>query len=71
MSSEKIRAIERYLETVPYGENSLASEVFGPRNQETINQIVKGLVETREQALKDNNQELASSCESGIYKIQR
>tara|TARA_Y100001938_G_C8100512_1_gene441302 strand:- start:356 stop:1246 length:891 start_codon:yes stop_codon:yes gene_type:complete len=71
MSSEKIRAIERYLETVPYGENSLASEVFGPRNQETINQIVKGLVETREQALKDNNQELASSCESGIYKIHK
>ena len=69
MSSEKIRAIERYYENVPYGEQSLSSEVHGPKNQNTINETIKGLVELADQAKKDGNNDLVSSSESGIYKI--
>ena len=32
MSSEKIRAIEGYIENAPYGNKSLASEIHGPAN---------------------------------------
>ena len=69
MSSEKIRATERYYENVPYGENSSSSEVHGPRNQHTINETVKGLMGMIDQAKSEGNTDLASSCEAGVYKI--
>ena len=69
MSSEKVRAIERYYENIPYGEDSLASEIHGPKNQNTINETVKGLVEMADKARIEGDMELAGSCESGVYKI--
>lgn len=71
MSSEKIRGIERYYENVPYHKNSLTSEIHGKRNQQTINETVKKLVEMREKAQHEGNSALASSCESGIYHINK
>ena len=44
MSSEKIRAIERHFENVPYGNNSLSSEIHGVENQTKINAVIKNLV---------------------------
>jgi hypothetical protein len=41
MSSEKIRAIERHFENVPYGNNSLSSEIHGIANQTKLMLLLK------------------------------
>ena len=71
MSSEKIRAIERHFEHVPYGNNSLSSEIHGIANQTKINAVVKNLVMMTDVAMQDNNMELAESLKAGVYKISK
>ena len=71
MSSEKIRAIERHFENVPYGNNSLSSEIHGIANQTKINAVVKNLVMMTDVAMQDNNMELAESLKAGVYKISK
>jgi len=71
MSSEKIRAIEGYVENAPYGNKSLASEIHGPANQATINQRIKSLVEGWNIAKEGGDNDLASALKSGIYKIAK
>ena len=71
MSSEKIRGIEKYYENAPYHENSFASEIHGKKNQHTINETVKGLVDMREKAQHEGNEQLAGACETGVYHINK
>tara|TARA_R100001082_G_scaffold46480_1_gene24788 strand:- start:11102 stop:11926 length:825 start_codon:yes stop_codon:yes gene_type:complete len=71
MSSEKIRAMERYYETVPYGNKSLSSEIHGPKNQANINAVVKNLVMMSDVAMQQGNTELAETFKSAIYKISK
>ena len=71
MSSEKIRTIERYYETVPYGNKSLSSEIHGPKNQTKINEVVKNLVMMADVAMQDNNIELAETFKGAVYKISK
>ena len=71
MSSEKIRSIERYYENIPYPEDSLSSEIHGKKNQHTINETIKGLVEMKEAAQNEGNEKLANDCESGIYHVSK
>ena len=72
--------LKKYFENLPYGQDSLPSEIHGPRNQETINATVKVLVDLHDQALKgipDENgvlkkdESLASSSSNGIKFIAK
>ena len=66
-----IEGMERYYENVPYGDNSLASEIHGTENEEIIKQEVKRLVQLNDSLLKQGLKEEASKIEKMIYHIDK
>ena len=63
--------LKKYFENMPYGENSLASEVHGPRNQETINNIVKELVEMYDYNMSIGEKGKATDAENTIKHLSK
>ena len=63
--------LKKYFENMPYGENSLASEIHGPRNQETINNIIKELVDMYDYNVSINQKNKAAEAEGAIKHIQK
>ena len=64
MSSEKVRAIERYYENIPYGNKSLSSEIHGAKNQAYINETIKTLVELSDAAKAEGDNNLSESLKA-------
>lgn len=58
-----IERLERYYENLPYAEDSLASEIHGPENQEIINLRIKSLTEAHSIATKNGDSDTASKAE--------
>ena len=61
-----IDKLERYVENVPYGEDSLPSEIHGPENEEIIRIRVKSLVDANNLATKVGNSDIAAKTEKLI-----
>jgi len=63
------RGVKKYFENIPYGNDSLASEIHGPRNQETINNIVSSLVRNYDKHIAEGNKQMAGHFNSQIKKM--
>ena len=63
--------LKKYFENLPYGEDSLPSEIHGPKNQATINNAVRSLVEMSDAAMSSGDKDMASSAQNGIRYIAR
>ena len=45
------KAVQKYFENMPYGDDAKSSEVHGARNQDVINTFVSSLVRNYDQAM--------------------
>ena len=66
-----IDEMEVYYENVPYGEDSLPSEIHGPQSQEMINKEVKLQMDVHSLATKMGNADIAAKAEQVIRHIYK
>ena len=66
-----IDEMEVYYENVPYGEDSLPSEIHGPQSQEMINKEVKLQMDVHSLATKMGNADIAAKAEQIIRHIYK
>ena len=66
-----IDEMEVYYENVPYGEDSLPSEIHGPQSQEMINKEVKLQMDAHSLATKMGNADIAAKAEQIIRHIYK
>ena len=66
-----IERLERYVENVPYGEDSLPCEIHGPESEEVIKTAVKNFADIHSIATKAGDNETAAKAEKGIRHIDK
>ena len=66
-----IDRLERYYENVPYGEDSLPSEIHGPESQKTIDNRVKKYADIHSLATKIGDNDMAAKAEKVIHNTYK
>ena len=68
MSDKQAR---KYFENMPYGNDAKSSEIHGKLNQQTINNIIQGLVSQYDQAMATGDKGSAGKYSGAIKQIAR
>ena len=66
---EEDKMVKKYFENLTYGNESLSSEIHGPKNQETINKMIASLVRNYDRQMEAGNKDEAGKFKSMIYQI--
>jgi len=67
MSADK--RVKKYFENLPYGKDSLSSEIHGKQNQVVINKFVASLVRKYDEHMKGGDKEQAALFSSAVKRI--
>jgi hypothetical protein len=67
MSADK--RVKKYFENLPYGKDSLSSEIHGKQNQVVINKFVASLVRKYDEHMKGSDKEQAALFSSAVKRI--
>jgi len=67
MSADK--RVKKYFENLPYGKDSLSSEIHGKQNQVVINKFVASLVRKYDEHMKGGDKEQAALFSSAIKRM--
>ena len=59
----------KYFENMPYGNDAKSSEIHGKLNQQTINQMVSGLVKRYDESMASGEKDMASNYSGAIKQI--
>lgn len=67
MSADK--RVKKYFENLPYGKDSLSSEIHGKQNQVVINKFVASLVRKYDEHMKNGDKEQAALFSSAVKRM--
>jgi len=67
MSADK--RVKKYFENLPYGKDSLSSEIHGKQNQVVINKFVASLVRKYDEHMKSGDKEQAALFSSAVKRM--
>ena len=65
------KAVQKYFENMPYGDDAKSSEIHGARNQDVINNFVSSLVRNYDQAMKEGDKVKAAKFYRAVTKINK
>lgn len=65
------KAVQKYFENMPYGDDAKSSEIHGARNQDVINTFVSSLVRNYDQAMKEGDKVKAAKFYRAVTKINK
>tara|TARA_R110000737_G_scaffold338503_1_gene359573 strand:+ start:431 stop:1279 length:849 start_codon:yes stop_codon:yes gene_type:complete len=69
MSADK--QVKKYFENIPYGEDSLSSEIHGKKNQVIINKFTASLVRNYDEQMKLGDKEKAGHFSSAVKQMSQ